>query len=190
MADSSPSAFSIWLSQFSDTVKDSFLSLGPKPTSESRQNELAESQMGIPSMSSEEKLQFLHTQLAARGLIDALPDRLTPINEEMEDVESRRSVMSSRPPSAGECWRVVQLGLKHLWMPFGPSSVCHVYGWDDMIYRQGSEFVYNNNRSLVQESARNVRKWPFLFTILFSDIDTQIFCLIKKCLIINASQNK
>ncbi|KAF4089897.1 hypothetical protein AMELA_G00043480 [Ameiurus melas] len=102
MADSSPSAFSVWLSQLSDTVKDSFLSLGPKPTSEPKSEviEVNESQVDVSSMSSEEKLQVLHTQLASRGLIDPLPDRLTPINEEMEDVESRRSVMSSRPPSA------------------------------------------------------------------------------------------
>lgn len=104
MADSSPSAFSVWLSQLSDTIKDSFLSLGPKPTSEpmSEAVEVNESQVDVSSMSSEEKLHVLHTQLASRGLIEPLPDRLTPINEEMEDVESRRSVTSSRPPSAGE----------------------------------------------------------------------------------------
>ncbi|XP_017319354.1 synaptotagmin-16 isoform X1 [Ictalurus punctatus] len=102
MADSSPSAFSVWLSQLSDTIKDSFLSLGPKPTSEPKSEavEVNESQVDVSSMSSEEKLHVLHTQLASRGLIEPLPDRLTPINEEMEDVESRRSVTSSRPPSA------------------------------------------------------------------------------------------
>ncbi|XP_026794851.3 synaptotagmin-16 isoform X1 [Pangasianodon hypophthalmus] len=102
MADSSPSAFSVWLSQLSDSIKDSFLSLGPKPTSDPKSEaiEVNESQVDVSSMSSEEKLQVLHAQLASRGLIEPLPDRLTPINEEMEDVESRRSVMSSRPPSA------------------------------------------------------------------------------------------
>lgn len=81
-----------------------------------------ESQMDVSSLNSEEKLQVLHTQLAARGLIEPLPDRLTPINEEMEDVESRRSIMLSRPPSVGEN-SVVQLSLKHPSMQFGPFSV-------------------------------------------------------------------
>lgn len=104
MADSSPSAFSVWFSQLSDTIKDSFLSLGPKPTSDSTSEvtEETESQVDVSSMNSEEKIQALHAQLASRGLIEPLPDRLTPINEEMEDVESRRSIMSTRPPSAGE----------------------------------------------------------------------------------------
>lgn len=104
MADSSPSTFSIWLSQLSDTIKDSFLNLGPRPTSDpmSEVTEVNESQADVSSMSSEEKLEVLHAQLASRGLIEPLADHLTPINEETEDVESRRSVMSSHPPSAGE----------------------------------------------------------------------------------------
>lgn len=97
MAESSPSAFSIWLAQLSDSIKDSFLNLGPKPTPEPK-----ESQVDVSSMSPEEKLQVLQAQLASRGLVEPLADRLTPIHEETEDVESRRSVTSSRPPSAGE----------------------------------------------------------------------------------------
>lgn len=104
MADSSPATFSIWLSQLSDTIKDSFINLGPKPTSEpkSEVGEVNGSQVDVSSMSSEEKLEVLHAQLASRGLMKPLADRLTPINEELEDMESRRSVVSSRPPSAGE----------------------------------------------------------------------------------------
>ncbi|XP_053358067.1 synaptotagmin-16 isoform X3 [Clarias gariepinus] len=102
MADSTPSPFSIWFSQISDTIKDSFLNLGPKPPPsipESEVTEVNESREDVSSMSPEEKRRILHAQLASRGLVEPLPDRLTPINEEMEDVESRRSVMSSRPPS-------------------------------------------------------------------------------------------
>ncbi|XP_060780561.1 synaptotagmin-16 isoform X2 [Neoarius graeffei] len=102
MADS-PSAFSIWISQISDTIKDSFLGLGPKLTSDPKsevtevdESHVDESHVDVSSMSSEEKLQVLHTQLASRGLIESLPNRLTPINEEME---SWRSSMSSRPTS-------------------------------------------------------------------------------------------
>ncbi|XP_058242264.1 synaptotagmin-16 isoform X1 [Hemibagrus wyckioides] len=102
MADSSPSPFSAWFSQLSDTIKDSFLSLGPKPISdpEPKVSEVSDSQVDVSSMSSEEKLQFLQAQLASRGLVEQSHDRLTPIHEEMEEVESRRSTMSSRPPSA------------------------------------------------------------------------------------------
>ncbi|GAA6066379.1 synaptotagmin-16 isoform X2 [Tachysurus ichikawai] len=104
MADSSPSPFSVWFSQLSVTIKDSFLSLGPKPDSGPKPEvtEVSDSEVDVSSMSSEEKLQFLQAQLASRSLIELSHDSLTPINEEMEEVESRRSAMSSRPPSAGE----------------------------------------------------------------------------------------
>ncbi|XP_060727684.1 synaptotagmin-16 isoform X1 [Tachysurus vachellii] len=104
MADSSPSPFSVWFSQLSDTIKDSFLSLGPKPDSGPKPEvtEVSDSEVDVSSMSSDEKLQFLQAQLASRGLIELSHDRLTPINEEMDEVESRRSAMSSRPPSAFE----------------------------------------------------------------------------------------
>ncbi|XP_036431028.1 synaptotagmin-16 [Colossoma macropomum] len=90
MADSSPSgatAISAWFSQLSDAIKDSFLSLGPKPTSSQGPD------------SGEERLQALHTQLALRGLDIGSEagrlERLTPISEEAEELESKRGDSSS-----------------------------------------------------------------------------------------------
>lgn len=79
-------------------------------------------------MSSEEKLHVLHAQLASRSLIEPLPDRLTPINEEMEDVESRRSSMSSRPPSTGEK-SVSLMSLVDVSMQLRPSLA----GWEWLV---------------------------------------------------------
>ncbi|TSV02082.1 Synaptotagmin-16 [Bagarius yarrelli] len=102
MADSSPSPFSTWFSQLSDTIKDSLFNLSPKPASDPKPEvtEGGKSQTDVSLMSPEEKLEFLHIQLASRGLTEMLPVCLTPINEDLEDVESERSLTSSCSLSA------------------------------------------------------------------------------------------
>ncbi|XP_072533438.1 synaptotagmin-16 isoform X2 [Salminus brasiliensis] len=102
MTDSSPSgaaAISAWFSQFSDAIKDSFLSLGPKPASIPKSDHAevtAEggSHLDTASMDPEERLWALKDQLALRGLGSGSEpgplERLTPINEEAEELESKR----------------------------------------------------------------------------------------------------
>lgn len=114
MADSSPSgttAFSAWLSQVSDAIKDSFLSLGPKPTSTTEPDHAevpaeSGSNLDASSMDPNERLQALQAQLAMRGMgiqSEARPSEpLMPISEEAEELESKRGDSGSHRCSTGE----------------------------------------------------------------------------------------
>ncbi|XP_066534718.1 synaptotagmin-16 isoform X2 [Hoplias malabaricus] len=97
MADSSSGTAGItaWFSQISDAIKDSFLNLGLNTTS-NRPEVRAESgyHPDAASLEPEERLQLLQEQLALRGVGTGSEagslERLTPVIEEAEELESKR----------------------------------------------------------------------------------------------------
>ncbi|KAI4903498.1 hypothetical protein NFI96_003153 [Prochilodus magdalenae] len=85
-----------------DAIKDSFLSLAPKPTPSAGPQVTAEDgyHVDASSLEPEERLLALQAQLALRGLdpgSEAGPlERLTPISEEAEELESKVGDSTSR----------------------------------------------------------------------------------------------
>lgn len=122
------SAFSSWLTQISDAFSNGFRRLG--------QNEAVDSEVSVKDESSgvEQSLRVVHgsgvdpqKMLPLRGQgsmgyrFDYAPsvERLTPISEEADELESRRSLLASRCSDAGKIWVTsCSRGLVRLLGPF------------------------------------------------------------------------
>lgn len=117
-------AFSAWFAQVSDAISNSFRSIGQNGALEVSHSSIPEvsvggessevvscvdsgqnvrdvngSEVDVSSMNPQEKIEALQAQLAMRGLGSEFDsshtgERLTPIGEELDEVESRRSLAS------------------------------------------------------------------------------------------------
>lgn len=123
-------AFSAWFAQVSDAISNSFRSIGQNEAVDSKvshspvpevsvEGDCSQVDSGVDSgqnvsdvngyevdVSSMEKLEALQAQLALRGLGSKFDsshsgERLTPIREELDEVESRRS-LASRCSNSGK----------------------------------------------------------------------------------------
>lgn len=117
-------AFSSWLAQISDAFSNGFRRLG--------QSQAVDSEVSVKDESSEveQNLRLVHgsgvdvSSMVLRGHGDGFEyapsmERLTPISEETDELESRRSLQASRCSDAGKMWvNRCSSGLVRLLAPF------------------------------------------------------------------------
>lgn len=120
-------AFSSWLAQISDAFSNGFRRLG--------QNQAVDPEVSVKDESSEveQNLRLVHGSgvdetLVLRGQGDRFEyapsmGRLTPISEQTDELESRRSLQGSRCSDAGKMWvNRCSSGLVRLLGPFSVES--------------------------------------------------------------------